>query len=79
MQAKRQGTVPRREQQRLAYTGFLDTLVGDVIESYTLTLTTAGLPTHVIRWDFAIDPVQSDDVIIFNLKVGPNAVELSKG
>lgn len=77
-QVKRQGTTSRREQQRMAYQGFLNTLVGDVVDTYALTLTTSGLPTGVIRWDFAVNPIQSDDVIVFNLSVGPGAVELAR-
>ena len=77
-QAKRQGTVNRRERQRQAIEGFLDGLVGDTVESYELSLV-GGQATGVLRWDVAVSPVQSDDVILFNLSVGPNAVELSRG
>lgn len=77
-QAKRQGTVNRRERQRQAIEGFLDGLVGDTVEEYELSLV-AGQATGVLRWDVAVSPVQSDDVILFNLSVGPNAVELSRG
>jgi hypothetical protein len=77
-QAKRQGTVARRERQRAAIEGFLDSLVGDTVEDYQVSLVD-GQATGVLRWDVAVTPVQSDDVILFNLSVGPNAVELSRG
>lgn len=79
-QAKRQGTQRRREQMRASFEGFLDTLVGSTVESYSISLADPkSQPTHVVRWDIAVNPIQSDDVIVFNLSVGPNAVELSKG
>lgn len=78
VQAKRQGTVNRREQQRAAIEGFLEGLVGDTVEEYAVSLVD-GQATHVLRWDVAVTPVQSDDVFLFNLSVGPNAVELSRG
>lgn len=77
-QAKRQGTVTRREMQREAIEGFMDGLVGDTVETYELSQV-KDQPTHVVRWDLAADPVQSDDVILLNLSVGPNAVKLSRG
>jgi hypothetical protein len=78
-QAKRQGTQRRREQMRASFEGFLETLVGRTVESYSISLADPkGQPTHVVRWDIAVDPIQSDDVIVFNLSVGPNAVELSQ-
>lgn len=80
VQSKRQGTTQRREAMRASIQGFLDKLVGDTVESYTVTLAdAASQPQHVARWDIAVSPVQSDDVIVFNLSVGPNAVELSRG
>lgn len=78
VQAKRQGTTQRREMQRQAIEGFLEGLVGDTVEEYSVSLV-EGQATHVLRWDVAVTPVQSDDVILFNLSVGPNAVELSRG
>lgn len=78
-QAKRQGTTPRRESMRASIEGFLDKLI-DTVESYSVSLADPkSVPTHVVRWDIAVSPVQSDDVIVFNLSVGPNAVELSRG
>lgn len=76
--AKRQGTQRRREMQRQAIEGFMDGLVGDTVDSYELRLVD-GQATHVLRWDLAVSQTQSDDVILMNLSVGPNAVELSRG
>jgi hypothetical protein len=76
--AKRQGTQRRREMQRQAIEGFLDQLVGDTVEEYELSLID-GQPTGLLRWDLAVSKIQSDDVILINLSVGPNAVELSRG
>ncbi len=77
-QAKRQGTVNRREQQRAAIEGFLDGLLGDTVQEFLVSLVD-GQATHVVRWDVSVTPIQSDDVILFNLSVGPNAVALSRG
>jgi hypothetical protein len=77
-QAKRQGTVLRREMQRQAIEGFLEGLVGDTVEEFLVSLVD-GQAAHVVRWDVSVTPVQSDDVILFNLSVGPNAVALSRG
>lgn len=78
--AKRQGTQKRREITRTSIEGFLDGLVGDTVEEYSVSLADPkSQPNHVVRWDLAVTPVQSDDVIVFNLSVGPNAVTLSRG
>lgn len=77
-QSKRQGTVLRREMQRQAIEGFLEGLVGDTVEEFLVSLVD-GQAAHVVRWDVSVTPVQSDDVILFNLSVGPNAVALSRG
>lgn len=77
-QSKRQATVNRREQQRAAIEGFIEGLVGDTVEEFLVSLVD-GQATHVVRWDVSVTPIQSDDVILFNLSVGPNAVALSRG
>lgn len=76
--AKRQGSQRRREMQRQAIEGFMDGLLGDTVDSYELSLVD-GQATHVLRWDLAVSQTQSDDTILLNLSVGPNAVELSRG
>jgi hypothetical protein len=68
--AKQQGTIRRREQQRLAMEGFLDTLVGDVVEEYEVSQV-KDQATHVSH-------IQSDDTILINLSVGADAVKLRR-
>jgi hypothetical protein len=75
--AKQQGTIRRREQQRLAMEGFLDTLVGDVVEEYEVSQV-KDQATHVLRWDIAVSHIQSDDTILINLSVGADAVKLRR-
>lgn len=82
--AKRQATESRREALEDAITGFLDTLIeenaGDaaVVKEYLVTRQTQGLPAGVVIYLVAVTPIGSDDVIVFNLKVGANAVALSR-
>lgn len=77
VQAKRQGTNERRDMQREGIEGFLETLKGDTIETYEVTL--VELAVHVIEWKIDVNPINSDDVIVLNLAVGPNAVSVSQG
>ncbi len=78
IQAKRQGTTKRHENTITTMEGFLEQLKDDTIEKYNVSFTKDGLPTHVVMYTLAINPVQSDDVAIINLKVGPKSVELLK-
>jgi hypothetical protein len=79
-QVKRQGTRLRREQLRNAFEGFLSRLaapIGQLVDSFDVKYTTDGMPANSVLWTIAVNPTQSDDVIVFNLKVGANAVALA--
>ena len=82
--AKRQATEARREALKDAIEGFLDTLIEEnardaaTVREYLVSLRTDGLPAGVVEYLVAVTPIGSDDVIVFNLKVGANAVALSR-
>lgn len=82
--AKRQATEGRREALEDSINGFLDTLIEEnardaaTVREYLVTRRTQGLPAGVIEYLVAVTPIGSDDVIVFNLKVGANAVALSR-
>lgn len=73
---KRQGTESRRLATKDAIAGTLDERMeeaaGDAatIERYTLSVRTDGLPAGVVEYDINVKPVNSDNVIIFNMRVG---------
>ena len=79
VQTKRQGTTKRRDNLKDTFDGFITKLLGDTVAQFVTSYTTDGQPVHVVRYDFNINPIQSDDVIVFNMRVGPNAVAVSKG
>ena len=79
VQTKRQGTTKRRDNLKDTFDGFITKLLGDTVAQFVTSYTTDGQPVHVVRYDFSINPIQSDDVIVFNMRVGPNAVAVSKG
>lgn len=81
---KRQATEGRREALQDAIEGFLETLVEEnageaaTVREYLVTRRTSGLPAGVVEYLVAVTPIGSDDVIVFNLKVGANAVALAR-
>ncbi len=78
-QAKRQGTEGRRNDLELVMTGFLNQLVGDTIEANFRLTHSDGPAPKIVIYTLAADMIDSDDSIVLNLKVGPNAVQLSRG
>lgn len=82
--AKRQGTDARREALKDSIEGYLDRLLepaardAATVREYLVSFRTSGLPAGVVEYLVAVTPIGSDDVIVFNLKVGANAVALSR-
>ncbi|HEU4411185.1 MAG TPA: hypothetical protein VFS43_38385 [Polyangiaceae bacterium] len=81
VQVKRQATQRRVDNTRTAIEGFLDTLVeprGEVLSSYDVQANPGDAP-GITEFTIAASQVSSADTILFNLKVGPNAVDLARG
>lgn len=80
IQVKRQATPERIDDTRTSIEGFLDTLKpprGEVISDYLIG-TNAGDTPGITEFTIAASQVSSMDTILFNLKVGPNAVALTR-
>lgn len=75
---KRQGTNKRRDDLLMMFESFLESLKPETVTDFSVSWTTDGQPRNVVRFDFAVQQTQSDDVILFNLAVGPNAITVSK-
>lgn len=71
--AKRQGTEKRIERTKIAAEGFLQSLVGDTVAAFLFTPVDSGI-TNVRRYNVLVEPIQSDDVIVFALTVGAGAI-----
>lgn len=76
--SKRQGTQKRIERTKIAAESFLDQLkapLGDTIDAYTFTPVASGI-SNVRQYNVAVQPTQSDDVIIFSMTVGAGAIQV---
>ena len=78
--AKRQGTDKLVERTKIAAEGFLDTLkapLGKVVSDYRFTPAVSGI-NRVRRYDVAVVPIESDDVILYALSIGAGAIQVSR-
>jgi hypothetical protein len=79
-EVKRQQTDRRIENTVTAIEGFLDGLkepAGETVRAYEI-LTNAGDVAGVTEFTLSVEPIGSQDTIVFNLRVGQGAVTLSR-
>jgi hypothetical protein len=79
-EVKRQATERRIENTRTSIESFLDGLVpplGEVLEEYDIQAGPGDAP-GITEFTIAASQLSSQDTILFNLRVGPNAVSLSR-
>lgn len=79
-EVKRQQTQTRIDNTVTSIEGFLDQLKepnGETVKDYTIQ-TSAGDVAGVTEFAIAVEPIGSQDTILFNLRVGRGAVTLSR-
>jgi len=80
-QSKRLATDERVESLQDSFEGFLDTLVGTTVQSYSVTAVRDAFPGHpeITLYEFAVKTTPALLDIVFNIHASPNEVVATRG